>query len=108
MKSYSVKRGEQIPIEIECRLNGDIFDLSGATLSMVFKRNKSETAKAIEKVDNQFDKSQAGQGIIGVTLTSDDLDLTPRLYVGEIKATFPDATKDKSEDIELTVESAVD
>lgn len=107
MKTYNVKRGEQIPIEIDCRLNGAVFDLTSATLSLYFKRSKAETAKVIEKLDASFNKAQAGQGIVSVTLTSNDLDQTPGVYVGEMKAEFPDSTLDKSEDIQLEIEPAV-
>lgn len=107
MKTYVAKRGEQFPIEIDCRLNGAIFDLTGATLTLAFKRTKADIAKVIEKLDASFNKAQAGQGIVSVVLTSTDLDLTPGIYVGEMKAEFPDSTLDKSEDIELTIEAAV-
>jgi len=108
MKTYYVKQGEVIPVEIQVLLNGAIIDVSTATLTLVFKRSKADTTKTIEKLDASFDKAGAAQGIVSVVLDANDTNQTPGSYVGELKAVFPDGTEDKSEDVYLEVEASVD
>jgi hypothetical protein len=54
-----------------------------------------------------FNKSQAGDGIVSVFFSSAELDREAGLYVAEPKVQFPDGTIGKSLNLALVIEQAV-
>jgi hypothetical protein len=107
MASVSFKQGEAKTLTLTVKENGVGVDLSATTLFLGVKKKKTDGSFVIEKQDADFDKSQAAGGVISVFLSDADLGVDPGQYIGELRATFPDATIDKSADLSLKVEQAV-
>jgi hypothetical protein len=107
MASVSFKQGEAKTLTLTVKENGVGIDLTAASLFLGVKQRKTDASFAIQKQDADFDKSQAAAGIISVFLSDADLGVDPGQYIGELKATFPDSTIDKSADLSFKVEQAV-
>lgn len=103
----SFKRGEAKRLTLKVQANGAPVDLSGAELLLGVKKTKADSEFVLSKADGDFNKAQAGDGIVSVFLSSSDLDREAGLYVGELKVDFPDGTVDKSLDLALVIEPAV-
>jgi hypothetical protein len=86
---------------------GAVVDLSTATLTFAVKKNKSDTAYVIQKLDAVFDKTQAALGIVMVSLSAADTDLDQGEYVGELQIVFTATNIDKSADITVVIVPAV-
>jgi hypothetical protein len=103
MADLDLKVGEEKTITITY---ADSLDVSGATLSFAAKRDLDDDNAIFTKVDGDFDKTNAGTGI--VTFPMDDTDVTePMTLVGECTATFSGTSKDKTEHITIWVKKAV-
>lgn len=87
--------------------DGNVVDITSATLTYTLKRKKKDTTPLIQKEDSDFDKTQATSGIARVPLSQTDTDLSPRIYVSELKVFFSATSVDKSQDILIIVEEAV-
>ncbi|MDI6852052.1 MAG: BppU family phage baseplate upper protein [Deltaproteobacteria bacterium] len=107
MANVSFKQGEAKTLTLTVKDNGAGVDLSAATIFLGVKKKKTDASFIIEKQDADFDKSQAAAGVISVFLSDADLSVDPGHYIGELKATFPDSTIDKSADLSFRVEQAV-
>jgi hypothetical protein len=88
---------------------GAAVDLSSATLALGVKLTKRETSYAFEKIDSDFNKTLALQGVVSVFLTSTDTNLAHGIYVGELKVTWPGSpvVVEKTADIELRIIKSV-
>lgn len=82
-------------------------DVSAATLRFALKCSKLDTEYVFVKTDADFDKTEAGVGIVRVSLSSSDLDLSPTTYVGELEITFAVDNRDRSADIEIQIKRSV-
>ena len=102
-----LKSGEAKTLKFTYKENGVARDMTGATFAFVVKENKNDVAYTISKVDADFDKTDIVTGIVRVTLTRTNLDITPKLYVGEIRAYFSDSAIDLSQDIAMTIATPV-
>jgi hypothetical protein len=60
--------------------DGNIIDVSNATCYLYGKTSLGATTYLFQKTDSDFDKSQGSNGIITVTLDSDDLDFYGYAY----------------------------
>ena len=75
--------------------SGNIIDVSSATCYLYIKNNIEDPDSLITKLDSDFNKAQASNGILKVTLTSDDLDRYGTFY-GILKLEFSATNIDKS------------
>lgn len=103
----SFKRGEAKQLILSVKADGAAVDLAGADLFLGMKKTKADSDFIFAKANGDFDKSQAGVGVVSVFLTSSDLDQEAGLYVAELKVEFPDGTIDKSLDLAMVIEPAV-
>ena len=103
----SFKQGEAKHLTLTVTMNGNAVDLSGADCFLGVKKSKVDSDFVLSKADENFNKAQAGDGIISVFLSSSDLNREAGLYVGELKVAFPDGTLDKSLDLAFIIEPAV-
>jgi len=108
-KAVSLKQGEAKTMTLTVTDHGAAVDLTGATLFLGVKRQKSEAQYTFAKQDADFDKGQAAQGTVTVFLTAADTAQTPGPYVGELKVTYPGSPDavEKSTDLTLIIEEAV-
>jgi len=84
-----------------------VVNLSIATLKFAMKYRKTDSAYLIEKIDSDFNKSQATAGIVTVELSAIDTNQDMGNYVGELKTTFSASNIDKSADIDIQIDRAV-
>lgn len=107
-KNVSLKQGEARTLTITVTdENGAVVILSSATLFLGVKKRKSDDTYIFFKDDEDFDKSQAVNGIVSVDLTAEDTNQTPWSYIGELKITFADSSVNKSADLTIAIEQAV-
>jgi hypothetical protein len=109
LSTIALKAGEAKTIRFTVTdADGDVVDLSSATLAFTVKKRKSSDISAdITKVDGDFDKTQAASGIVDVDISSAESNLPAASYVAELKVTFSATCVDKSADITFTIEAAV-
>jgi hypothetical protein len=109
-EKLTVKQGEAKTLTFTVKdADGVAVDLSGATLTLGVKRDKSDSSYALTKDDNDFEKTQASLGIVTVDLEEADTDLDEATYIGELKCawTGPPAVIKKSADFYLQIKRAV-
>jgi len=98
-----MKVGEEKTISIQY---ANSLDVSTATLSFAAKRDLDDDSAVFTKVNGDFDKSNAGTGL--VTFLMDDTDVTEAMtLLGECIAIFSATNKDKSEYITMWIKEAV-
>ena len=103
-ESVSFKRKEAKTLRFTIKdANGDVVDVSAATLTFGVKRLKSDPAYIVEKADGDFDKTDANVGIVLLPLSATNLDQSPDLYRAELKTHFSNSNIDKSADIDFTI-----
>jgi hypothetical protein len=103
-----LKQGEAKTLAITVKNNyGAAVDLSAATLFLGVKKDKSEADYTFSKADQEFDKSQAANGIVSVNLSTADTDQPEATYIGELKCAWAGSVIDKSEDFFLQIKRAV-
>ena len=71
------------------------------------KKDKPEAEYTFAKADEEFNKSQAANGIVSVNLTPADTDQPEATYVGELKCAWSGPVIKKSEDFFLHIMRAV-
>jgi ribosomal protein S11 len=103
-----VKQGEAKTITFTVKdALGTGVDLSGAVLVLGVKKDKSEADYTFSKADEDFDKSQAANGIVAVNLTATDTNQPEAAYIGELRCAWPGPVIKKSEDFFLQIKKAV-
>ncbi len=103
-ESVSFKRKEAKTLRFTIKdANGDVVDVSAATLTFGVKRLKKDVDYIIEKDNAAFDKTDANVGIVLLPLSATNLDQPPDLYRGELKTHFSGSNIDKSADIFFTI-----
>ena len=103
-----LKQGEAKTLAITVKNNyGAAVDLSAATLFLGVKKDKSEADYTFSKADQEFDKSQAANGIVSVSLSAEDTDQPEATYIGELKCAWTGPVIKKSEDFFLQIKRAV-
>jgi hypothetical protein len=108
MEKLVIKQGEAKTVTFTVKDSlGTGVDLSGATLLLGVKKDKSEAEYAFAKDDQEFDKSQAAAGIVSVNLTPEDTDQPEATYIGELKCAWAGPVVKKSDDFFLQVKRAV-
>jgi hypothetical protein len=110
MSKITIKSGEAKTVIITVKdADGNLVDLSAATLLLGSKKDKADAAYAFSKDDAAFDKSQAAQGIVSVDLTTTDTNHDEGTYIGELKCSWtgPPAVVDKSADFYFQIVKAV-
>jgi len=100
MASVSFKQGEAKTLTFTVTEDGVAVDLSTATLAFGVKKRKRDDSYIFSKADEDFDKTQAANGIVSIDLSITDTDQDPWSYVGELKVTFADSSIDKSADLQ--------
>lgn len=103
VSELTIIRGEQKDIRFTIKdSSGAVVDVSAATFLLEAEDTKTEQT-VIQKLDGTFDKTDAALGIVLVTLTGTDTDITPKTYRAELKTTFVGGDVDKSQfDLEIT------
>ena len=101
------KRGEGRTVTFTITENSTALDVSAATISFYVKAKKSDTTILITKSDSDFDKTDAGSGIIYCDFSSTDTDITPKSYIGELQLLWTENSKYKSKDFEVYIKEAV-
>jgi hypothetical protein len=108
MEKMVVKQGEAKTISFTVKdALGIGVDLSGATLLLGVKKDKSEADYTFAKADPEFDKSQAASGIVSVNLNASDTNQPEATYIGELKCAWAGPVIKKSEDFFLQIKGAV-
>ena len=103
-----VKQGETKTITFTVKdALGVAVDLSGATLLLGVKKDKSETAYIFSKLDAAFNKAQVAQGIVSVVLTAADTNQPEATYIGELKCAWSGPVIKKSDDFFFQIKRAV-
>ena len=103
----TVKRKEAKNISFTVTSGGENVDLTAKTISLVIKRRATDTEAAIEKTTDDFTLSGDNNHIATVTLTEDDLDLTPATYLGELKIVLDENNIDKSDTFNHVIETSL-
>jgi hypothetical protein len=108
MEKMVIKQGEAKTVTFTVRdALGAGVDLSGAALLLGVKKDKSETDYTFAKTDQEFDKSQAANGIVSVNLSAADTNQLEATYIGELKCAWAGPVIKKSEDFFLQIKRAV-
>lgn len=108
MEKMVIKQGEAKTVTFTVKnALGTGVDLSGAVLLLGVKKDKSEAEYTFSKDDQEFDKSQAANGIVSVSLTADDTDQPEAIYIGELKCAWSGPVIKKSDDFFLQIKRAV-
>ena len=107
MATITLKQREAKTIRFTVTDAGGAVDLSTATLTFGVKKNKSDAAYVILKLDAVFGKALAATGIVTVPLLATDTDLDQGEYIGELRTFFSATNIDKSADITIIIEEAV-
>lgn len=103
-----IKQGEAKIISFTVNdAQGAGVDLSGAALLLGIKKDKSDSDYTFSKADQDFDKSQAANGIVAVNLAAADTNQPEATYVGELRCAWGDSMIKKSEDFFLQIKGAV-
>ena len=103
----AVKQAEAKTFRFTVRdTSGDLVDIYSATLSYKAKRSKLDSDFIFTKANVDF--THVSLGIATVPMSSTDLSQSPDVYKTVLKIIFGSANKDKSVDIDLTIERAVD
>ena len=104
----TIKSGEAKTITFTVKDTlGTGVDLSGAALLLGVKKDKSEEEYTFSKTDQEFDKSQAANGIVSVNLSAADTNQPEATYIGELRCAWDGPVIKKSEDFFLQVKRAV-
>jgi ribosomal protein S11 len=103
-----IKQGEAKTISFTVKdAQGAGVDLSGAVLLLGVKKDKSDSDYTFSKADQEFDKSQAANGIVAVNLTASDTNQPEATYIGELRCAWAGPVIKKSEDFFFQVKRAV-
>jgi len=104
----TMKQGEAKTITFTVKDgDGAAVDLSGATLLLGVKKDKSEAEYTFSKADADFDKTQAASGIVGVDLSAADTNQPEATYIGELRCAWAGPVIKKSNDFFLQIKGAV-
>lgn len=106
-KVLTFKQKEAKPLTLTVREDGNPVNLTGAGLFLGVKRNKSDAEYVFFKEDEDFNKTDAANGVVSVLLSTSDLDQIAGPYVGELKVSYLDGTIDKSADLQIIINQAV-
>jgi hypothetical protein len=103
-----IKQGEAKMISFTVGdAQGARVDLSGAALFLGVKKDKSDSDYLFAKADQDFDKSQAVNGIVTVNLAAADTNQPEATYIGELRCAWAGPVIKKSEDFFLQIKRAV-
>ena len=102
-----LKQGEAKSLRFNIEKADKCISVIDASISFMVKELKSDQAHLISKHTEDFDLSEAANGVIVLPLSKTDTDLEPASYVSELKVTFDENSIVKSEDIEFIVEESV-
>jgi hypothetical protein len=82
-------QGESSLVALLVRDNtGKALDISGASLSLAAKKSLKDEVVAISKDDDDFDKSQAAQGLLGFYMTQVDTANEAGVYLAALSMTW--------------------
>ena len=106
---FTMKIGEGKWLTFTITRNGEILDLSSATLKLGVKESYDDTSYLIEKDTADFDVSQAALGIVAANITAtDSAALSAGNYLLELRTIITaDTDVDKSDTYILRIERSV-
>jgi hypothetical protein len=108
MEKIVIKQGEAKTVTFTVKdALGSGVDLSGAALLLGVKKDKSDANYIFSKADQEFDRSQAANGIVSVNLTAADTNQPEATYIGELRCAWDGPVIKKSEDFFLQINRAV-
>lgn len=106
-----IKQGEAktLTLTITDEDTGEAVDLSGATLYLVVKRQKSDTTPILARLDAALGKGQAAVGIVTFAITKTESNIEPGPLYGELRMTWPGGPEsiDKTKDFQIFIDTAV-
>lgn len=106
-KVLTFKQKEAKTLTLTVKEDGTPVNLTGVELFLAVKRNKGDAEYAFSKEDDDFDKTNAANGVVSVLVSTTDLDQIAGPYVGELKVSYLDGTIDKSADLQIIINQAV-
>ena len=110
MSSITMKKGEAKTIAFLIKRNGVALDMSelSPTFKWAVKKEREDAAYLIEKVDDDFDKTDIATGYAKVNVTADDTAaIAAGTYMSELKTSLGTTDVDKSDVISFTLEKSV-
>ncbi|MBI9086816.1 MAG: BppU family phage baseplate upper protein [Desulfobacterales bacterium] len=107
VSQIKIKQGEARTLAFTITRNSASLSLEGTTLEFVVKENKNDTDYIIQKVNADFGIIQADEGIVTLSLTAEDTQITPDVYVAELRIALVDDSIVKTEDIDFIIERSV-
>jgi len=105
--SIDIKQGEAKKHSFSITSGGDAVDLTDTIISFAVKESKTDTEYLFEKTQDDFDFSDAVNGVVVLSLSEEDTQVDPDSYVAEIKLTLASGNIIKSDDIDFVVERSV-
>ena len=105
--TFNIKQGEAKRLKFTIKQDNSPLDCSTGDCSFTVKRDKGQDDSIINKIDMDFDKSEAEQGILYLTLYGDDTNIDPDIYQSELRIEFSLSSILKSNDIVIKIVQAV-
>lgn len=107
--TIKMKSGEGKWIHMTITRNQEVIDVSTATFRFVVKAKLADTDYVLEKVDDDFDKSDGSNGIVSFNISAtESAAISPDSYFAELQIIFTDDTDiEKSNTYTFVIERAV-
>lgn len=108
MADLTLIQGEGKPLRLTYTddVTGDAIPLTGAAMSFRMAHRLTNSV-VVTKTDSDFNKAQAGNGIMDFSLSTTDTNLTPGLYFAEARAYFSSINNDLSQKFTIEIEAAL-
>lgn len=107
MADIAIKRKEAKLVTFTIKDNaGAVIDVSDPTSVSFMVKDKVGGTTVISKANSDFDKTNAANGVVTVTLTVSDTAIVGT-YIGELKIQFSATSIDKSDFINMTIKDSI-
>ena len=110
MSSITMKKGESKTVAFLIKRNGVALNMSemSPTFKWAVKKQREDSTYLIEKVDDDFDKTDIALGYAKVNVLAEDTaEIAEGTYMSELKTSLAADDVDKSDVINFTLEKSV-